>query len=144
MKEKTIPYFEIKDISEITLLSTEEWEKVKEIKSVPKYTSWWWLRSPGTFSYYAVVINSDSDFADYGYYVHNRYVCVRPSFRVPNFKSKIGSKIFIENTLCTVIDTDYVLSDIVICRHKFDKESNDYDKSEIKQFINSDEFKKML
>lgn len=37
-----------------------------------------------------------------------------------------------------MIDTDYALSDMAICWHRFDKESNDYDKSEIKQFINSE------
>lgn len=134
----------INNVSEITLLSEEEWEKAKEIKSVPKYASWWWLRSPGYFSNYATDVGYKGNISNYGDCVSDISGSVRPAFRVPNLKSEIGSKIFVGNTLCTVIDTDYALSDTVVYQHRFDEKSNDYDKSEIKQIINSYEFKEML
>ena len=144
MKVKAIPYFKIKDISEITLLSIREWNKAKEIKSVPRFIGWWWLCSPGYYSTLATCVYGSSITNDYGDDVKYDFGRVRPAFKIPNLKLEIGSKIFVENTLCTVIDTDYALSDIAVCQHRFDKKSNDYETSEIKQFINSDEFKEML
>ena len=134
----------INKVSEVTLLSIGEWQKAKEIKSVPRFIGWWWLHSPGNYSTLATSVYSSGVTNDYGDDVKYDLGRVRPAFKIPNLKSEIGSKIFVENTLCTVIDTDYALSDIAVCQHRFDKESNDYETSEIKQFINSDEFKKML
>ena len=134
----------INNVSEITLLSEEEWEKAKEIKSVPKYTSWWWLRSHGNYSNSAMDVYGNGDINYSGAYVGDTDDCVRPAFKIPNLKLEIGSKVFVENTLCTVIDDDFVLSDKTVCRHRFDSKSNDYETSEIKQFINSYQFERML
>lgn len=144
MKVKAIPYFKIKDISEITLLSIEEWKEARKISSVPKYTSWWWVRSPGYYSNYAAHVIDDGGIYDRSTNINNSYGCIRPAFKIPNLKSKIGSKIFVENTLCTVIGEYYALSDTVVCRHRFDKGSNNYEISEIKQFIESDKIRNML
>lgn len=69
---------------------------------------------------------------------------MRPAFIIPNLSDCVGSKILVNDTICTVIDTVYALSDVSICVHRFDKATNEYDKSEIKEFINSEEFFDML
>ncbi len=143
MKYKMIPKFEPDEVEEIILLSIEEWEKAKKIPTVPDHTSRWWLRSPGE--------NSDcACYIDYFGYVYGycntdlTVIGVRPTFKIPGLSFNVGEKIFVGNTLCTVIYSEYILSDSIICKHRFDENTNDYNKSEIKKFINSDEFKKML
>ena len=143
MFKKEIDSYSVNEISEITLLSVEEWQKTEKIKSVPRFTNQWWLRSPGYYSSYACGVNYVGYVYDY-YYTDFTNVGVRPAFKIPNLESGIGDKIFVCNTLCTVIDKDYVLSDTVICLHQFDEKTNVYENSEIKRFIDSDEFKKML
>ena len=143
MFKKEIDSYSVNEISEIALLSIEEWQKTEKIESVPRFTGRWWLRSPCNYARYIYFVYFGGGVGgDYGTYSADNGV--RPAFRIPNLESEIGSKIFVENTLCTVIDTDYALSDTVICLHRFDKKSNNYETSELKAFINSEEFKKML
>ncbi len=144
MKEKTIYCYDLDEVEEITLLSAEEWEEVKKIKNVPQFTGWWWLRSPGYYSTGAADVDYDGGISSYDDRVNYSDVCVRPAFRCLGFPPIVGEKVFVGNTLCTVIDADYALSDNAICQHRFDSESNDFEKSEIKAFLNSDKFKEML
>jgi len=73
------------EITGVTLLSIEEAEILTEEER--KYTSWWWLRSPGTFSYYATLVNDDGYISSIGYHVDNNYTCVRPALIINNLKS---------------------------------------------------------
>lgn len=139
---RAIPVYGINTVSEITLLSNEEWKKAKILSSVPKLTGYWWTRSPG-FSGYACNVDYIGSVYD-GCSTCNSSYGVRPAFRIPKLKSKIGSKILVVNTICTVIGKGYALSDTVVCQHRFDAKSNDYAKSEIKQFINSIEFLEVI
>ena len=145
MKYKIIPGYSLNEIEEITLLSSKEWERVSKITTVPKFMGcWWWLRSPGYGTHNAAYAYDDGDVDYYGFDANGSGGCVRPAFKIQNLKLKIGSKLFVQNTLCTVINSFLVLSDTLICQHRFDANSNDYEESEIKRFLNSDELKKML
>ena len=144
MKYRAIPKYELSDIDEVFLLSADEWERAKEIEPVPKHTGWWWVRSPGNNTYLAADVRNVGSVSIRGYYIDDDSVAVRPAFKIRNLITKTGEKVFVSNTLCTVIDTNAVLSDSGICLHRFDPCTNDYEKSEIKAFINSDEFKRML
>lgn len=142
MEEIKIKKFNISEINEITLLSVEE---AKEIPSriLPHCSDWWWLRSPGCNQdyAYAAFVYHDGDVNEFGTYVYRCGNAVRPAFRISNLESETGDKVMVSKTLCTVIDKGLVLADYPVCRHRFDSESNNWETSELKEFINSDEFK---
>lgn len=142
MEEIKIKKFDISEVDEITLLSIEEAEKIP--KSFRACGDWWWLRSPGYSQGCAVLALNGGDIFEGGYNTHNNNLAVRPAFRINNLKSEIGDKILINKTWCTVIDKGLVFADYPICKHRFDSESNDWETSEIKSFINSEEFKLMI
>lgn len=134
---------------DVFLLSADEWEQAKNIPNVPiRACDWWWLRSPGINSTYAACVNYDGGIYDRGYYVGNISGCVCPAFRIFHLSAKgykPGDKITVENkTVCTVISEDVALADNVICSHRFDPDNNNWETSELKAFINSDEFLAML
>lgn len=139
------------DVELITLLSREEWEKaVSEVPNIPINTGgWWWLRSPGYYSDSVCYVNYDGYVYDYYYYyTYITYIGVRPAFYIPHLSSngcKPGDKITVgTKTVCTVISDDIALADNIVCKHRFDRSSNDWNASEIKKFINSDEFWKFV
>lgn len=139
------------DVELITLLSREEWEKaVSEVPNIPISTGgWWWLRSPGFYSSSACSVNNGG-YVDRGYYGNANCtdIGVRPAFYIPHLSSngcKPGDKITVgTKTVCTVISDDIALADNIVCKHRFDRSSNDWNASEIKKFINSDEFWKFV
>ena len=134
---------------DVFLLSAEEWEQAKNVPNVPiRARDWWWLRSPGTYSNYAASVYFGGDIDNYGRHVYRRDGCVRPAFRIFHLSAKgykPGDKITVENkTVCTVISEDVALADDIVCQHRFDANSNEWETSELKAFINSDEFLNML
>ena len=70
------------EITGATLLSIEEAEEYLTVEE-RKYDYWWWLRSPGFYSYFATYVTH----GDYnGYYVNYPDVCVRPALQIKNLK----------------------------------------------------------
>lgn len=141
MKVIEIKQYDINEVDEITLLSTEE------AKLLPKHIltlgDWWWLRSPGCHQERAIYVSGGGDVSWLGCYVDD-YNAVRPAFRIKNLNSKKRDKIMIGNTWCTVIGVDLALADCSICAHRFDEKSNAWETSELRKLINSDEFKAMI
>lgn len=137
-------------LGEVFLLSTEEWEEaIASVPNVPiERNCWWWLRSPYSNSYRSCGVDrggSADNYADVG--------CadtgVVPAFRISDLLSKYGvvpgDKVTVgAKTVCTVIADDVVLADNAVCKHRFDPDSNIWETSEIKTFINSKKFLKML
>lgn len=139
--------FNINEVSEVLLLSDKEWRQARNIPNVPiRARDWWWLRSPGDHSNYATGVSRDGGLFYYGGYVYRPGGCVRPAFRISHLSGfKPGDKITVGNkTVCTVISEDVALADNIICRHRFDADNNNWETSELKTFINSDEFLIML
>lgn len=142
MNRIEIKQFDISEINEITLLSIQEAGKVPI--SILACGKWWWLRSPGYYEYTAISVLNSGLIDENGRIVGAVSTPVRPAFRINNLESEIGSKIIVGKTWCTVVDEGLVLADNPICNHRFDKNSNIWESSELKEFINSDEFKAMI
>jgi len=124
----------------IYLLSIEEYEKYKD--KIPKFSCWWWLRSPGLDQNYAVFVYLYGAINNFGNYVNNVNLCVRPVLNISNLKSFNRHHTFIDNdTLvhCGItwkrIDTDLFIAEVPIATHRFDAISNDYQTSEVRQFL---------
>lgn len=151
---KAVKHVSFNCIKEITLLTIEQAERLP--RELLACGEWWWLRSPGSIQYDAAIVATDGSVYHGGDDVSNDLDCVRPAFVIPGLDSKIYDKVhiggyrytfdgdYIGGCVCTVVDKDLVLADDVVCYHRFDAKSNDWNKSELKAFIESDEFLKKL
>lgn len=139
---KAVKHVSFNCIKEITLLTIEQAERLPRELRAREY--WWWLRSPGYFQDYAACVSGGGSVYYYGCYVNDDYSGVRPAFVIPGLDSKIYDQVHVGGCVCTVVDKDLVLADDVVCYHRFDAKSNDWNKSELKAFIESDEFLKKL
>jgi len=125
------------DIEGIYLLSEEE------AQNIP---SWilacggsWWLRSAlALYSYGAWYVNGY-----YGYLDNDDYSAtnlVRPAFSITNLDNQgleIGETVKVLGRIAQYIGNNSVLLCDGIGERRFDGESNDYEKSEIKRYIES-------
>ena len=120
---------------ELFLLSVEEYEKYKGV--IPVIGSWWWLRSPGINSTLAAFVYIDRSVSTYGFGV-SLASGIRPAFRVQ--KSEISNLQIGYRKSCydfpfVKIDDDLLIAEVPIAFDKFDDESNDYEKSYVKKFL---------
>lgn len=136
-------------VSEVFLLSKEEWENaITFVPNIPvEQIVSWWLRSPGNNDRTAAFVWSDGgDVHCPGYFVDGEFG-VRPAFRIPHLTSEygvaFGDKVVIGHTICTIIDVDVAFADNIVCIRKFDIKNNSWETSDIKKFINSEEFKEL-
>lgn len=141
-------------VKEITLLSTEDYEKYEPIIPVIRDDRWW-LRSPSYDQDRAVFVLTNGSIHKLGYGVYYCDSAVRPALilelEVSNnlfwYKPErlVGTKIKYGNYKWTILDADfgelYVLCDELIARHRFDPKSNDWDKSELKQWLETEGMK---
>ncbi len=131
------------DITEITLLSIEEYEAAKD--NIPLLDERWWLRSPGGNGGNAACVDPDG-FGDgnYGLNVITAYVGVRPAIRI-NPRSvdlQIREKVRLEGFTWTYISEGLLLCDSIISHKPFrntwrTKNANDYKTSYVKKFVES-------
>lgn len=121
------------EIIGITLLSAKEVEKLPD--EMMQYNSWWWLRSPGNYSDYAVFVDCDGSVYNYGCFVDDSRDAVRPALLYKSKNLKIGDIIYFGDKEWKVIDDKYAFCTTDIGNCRFDERSNNYDKSEIKQYI---------
>lgn len=139
-------------IKKITLLTKEEYVKNKSV--IPKINHWCWLKTPcsGDGDYIHIVY-ADGDF-DYFYVVDNdggvRPLCVfdiEPDDPIFWYKSEmlVGSKIKYGKYEWTVLNAEnselYALCDEIIARRRFDTESNDWEDSELKAWLETEGLK---
>lgn len=143
-EEKTMTEIKVKqfDVEEtvITILSYEETKRVP--KKILANGEYWWLGSPFAYDSYSAGIVDTSGNVSWNY--HTKTSGARPAFRIANLQSEVGEKVLVENTWCTCVFDNVVLADKCICERRFDGDSNDWETSELKAFIESDEFKAML
>lgn len=148
-------YFDVDEIAEVALLSASGWEDV--LASVPNVLiesfHRWWTCSPCRAHDCAVFVNIDGSIYHPGTYVMSEKIWIRPVFRIiprttnilfPGAKVTIGAfNGVIINTFCYPDGNLYdVLCDSVVTRHPFDAETNEFDNSEIREYINSPAFLK--
>ena len=130
-------------ISEITLLSKEEYILAKEV--IRPIRDWWWLRSPG---YYQRPAAYGAYYGTFGrYHVDTDCGCVRPALRIRNLKSsnlKVNDKLQIAGYVWTVVietaDEIIALCDSSIGRTAFRKnweayDANNFEKSDVKKYL---------
>ena len=134
------------EIKEATLLSIEEYENYKElipylVSSDVEEEECWWLRSPGLQRYgVAIVYNGDINEGginyDFGAYD------VRPALKIEVSSAnafKAGSKLELLDKKWTILNISgqeaYILCDESIGRQLFDDDSNDWETSELKQWL---------
>ena len=122
------------EVEEITLLTADEAKKLP--KSIREYRAHWWLHSPGTVSECVTYVNIYGDIDNYGIYVDYNFGAVRPVLKIKNIQfHNIGDIISIKGKRYVVISENQVLYDDEIVYNRFDTNSNDYEKSEIKQIV---------
>lgn len=136
-----IDYDKIEKISgtpiALDLLSIEEVKKLP-IK-IRQYDCWWWLRSPGYYSDSIANVNTNGFVFEDGDYVYVGSYAVCPALTISNLKSfnlKLYSAYNLFGYNWIYIGNNKFLYKDKIIRHWFDEESNDYETSDIKQFLN--------
>lgn len=117
--EKIIELKEEKEINikEVTLLSRYEFNKCKD--NISLVNEWWWLRSPGSYQYFAASIDGCS--------LENEYVniddgCVRPALKILNQKStnlKSNDKFYLAGYRWTMISEDIALCNECVGKSAF-------------------------
>lgn len=122
----------------IFLLSIEEYKRYKS--AIPAIGFWWWLRSPGDYSDCAAYVNYNGSIYSLGYYVNYFHVAVRPALRIGNLESsnlKVGERVEECGRTWIVIDVDegLAIAEKPIALRRFDPEKNDYESSEVRQFL---------
>ncbi len=125
----------------ITLLSLEEYQELKP--NIPPLDAWWWLRSPIDGSSYASGVSfSGYAGAYYGSGVDFSDSAVRPTLILESSDLDIGDNFEFGNHIFTVISDKYALCNDSIGDHCFRKDwkakdANDYEKSDVKKYIES-------
>ena len=120
---------------ELFLLSVEEYEKYKGV--IPVIGSWWWLRSPGHDSYDAASVNDGGSVDAYGFNVIDARG-IRPALRVQKseiLNLQIGDRKIYYDLPFVKIDEDLLIAEVPVAFDKFDDESNVYEKSYVKRFL---------
>lgn len=126
-------------IDGITLLSVDEYKKAKDYIKPSHFV--WWLRSPGDYKDSVALVDSDGDVDYFGHYINVNFG-VRPALRI-NLKSsdfQIGDSFKLKRYTWTIVSKDYALCDTTIGNMPFRKDwqakdTNDYEKSDIKEFL---------
>jgi len=127
------------DISEVTLLSRDEYENYMD--NISKIDQWWWLRSPGSLHDYASYVDPDGSVLYDGVdYVGG---CVRPALKISNPKSanlQIGDRFFVAGYSWTVIGEGVALCDQCVGQTAFRagwraNDANDYEASDVKKWL---------
>ena len=122
-------------MGELFLLSVEEYEKYKRV--IPVICSRWWLRSPGRLSYDATLVALDGSVPTYGFSVDYTNG-IRPALRVSKSEIsnlQIGDRKIYYDFPFIKIDEDLLIAEVPIAFDKFDDESNDYETSYVKRFL---------
>ena len=127
-------------ITEITLLSREEYKTAKNVISYVK--NLWWLRSPATNTSEEAGIVCLDGWVDYDI-VDDDLIYVRPALRIHNLKASgldIGNKFSLADYDWTIISNDLALCDDIVGRTCFRKhwgadDANVYDASDVKVWL---------
>ena len=112
----------------IFLLSVDEYKKYAD--KIPS-TPWWWLRSPGCDQNLTYYVYRDGWTDCYGSTVTDDYGCVRPALKHMSTKDKFE---WLGATWIR-IDENLYIAEMPIAMRRFDAESNDYETSEVRQFL---------
>ena len=122
---------------------------------IPIIEDRWWSRSPGVNQAHAAFIHSNGNFNKYGRIVNWDDIGVRPALKLnlnlaDNLfwykpEKLVGTKIKFGRYWWTILDSEfgeiYVLCNKLIAKRSFDSKSNDWGKSELKQWLEAEGLK---
>lgn len=117
---------------EITLLTIEECKSHGGI--IPWTDDCWWLRSPGAGSSLAAYVIYYGDFDYYGDLVDNS-LGIRPALKSKILNLPIGEKFAAICNRWVMIDDGFAISEDVISRRRYDADSNEWETSELKEWL---------
>lgn len=121
---------------QIFLLSAEEYEKYKD--NIPKIKCRWWLRSPSIeYQSAASLIHDDGTLSNIGNPV-NHALGVRPVLKIDPTEfllPDVCGQIVCCGVTWIKIDKGLYIAEVPIAFERFDKLSNKYEKSEIRNFL---------
>ena len=120
----------------IFLLSTEEYERYKD--KIPYIKCLWWLRSPGDNAYRAAYVGNDGVARSSGISITDILDAVRPALRIIPGQwrpTDRDDRIFRCGMTWIKIDENLYIAEVPIAFIRFDKKSNNYNTSEIRQFL---------
>lgn len=127
-------------IKEATLLSVGEYKKYHHL--IPESRDCWWLRPSGFSQSFVARVHDFGIVYESGLYVITDATAVRPALRIQTSNPesfKAGDKIDIQDKKWTVLDVSedhlYILCDSSVGVHRFDKESNNWETSELKCWL---------
>ena len=128
-------------ITSATLLSIEEAEQLP--RELRKYDHWWWLRSPGFYSDFAVLVDLVGSVYDRGNIVRSDDIAVRPVLLINNLKSsnlKVGDVFEFGGKQFKIVSDKlaFCLTDIGAYCFREDwqaEDANDYEKSDVKKYV---------
>lgn len=121
------------EVNGATLLSVDEAEKIP--REILNCDECWWLRTPGKYQDEAAVVDYIGSVLPAGSSVYVYTVGVRPVFILEPHNLQIGTTIEIYGIESTIISDKLALVKEPIGFRRFDSETNDYKKSEIKEFV---------
>lgn len=129
-------YFNLKSGDyKISIPSAIEYKKYMPI--IPVVNDWWWLRSPGLYRRDAAIVNLNGLIRDYGSRVNLVSCAVRPIllFNKDVVDVGRGDTFSALGNTWRVIDYGYAISEDVITHRRFDENSNDWLKSELRAWL---------
>lgn len=128
------------DITDITLLSTDEYDRAQPY--IPEIEQMWWLRSQGKYEGTVVAVREDGELDYMGFNVNSPYLAVRPALRFTadpelfpiRTQFRFGLKWW------TVIDDGLALCNTCLDKMPFRKDlyaenANIYEASDVKKFL---------
>ena len=123
------------EIEGATLLSVDEARKLP--LRLKQHNNWWWLRSPGFYGSHVAHVYCDGSIDVLGSYAnYDNTVC--PALKITNLESsdlEIGDVFKFGDKEFEIISDTLAFCTTDIGKHKFDTYSNNYGRSEIKQYV---------
>ena len=141
IKKKIYSFKELEaDLKEISLMSLYDYDKYRKI--IPLVDEDWWLRSHGSFKDTVTVVLKDGSVQSHGYAVHFNDIGVRPTLRVRTENSNILSiqeEVEIYDKEWIILNIDgydvFLISKNIITERMFDKEDNNWENSNLKDWL---------
>ena len=118
---------------EVTLLTKEEYEKYNNLHRIPIVNSWWWLRSPGCDGLNAACVYRDC-INDAGCLIFGR-IAVRPALKSGILNLSVGTRFGALGNTWIMIDKNVAISCDTVSHHKYDKDWNIWETSELKKWL---------
>jgi hypothetical protein len=142
-------------LKEIKILNKAEYKKSRSF--IPAINDPWWLRDFGTSKQYVCCVGTNGNIDAGGLNISNDYVGVRPAcvfeLDAADFmfwhkpETLIGTKVEFGANEWTILDAKngsvYAVCNSIIEHHRFDSNTNVWEESELKQWLETEGIRKI-